>query len=281
MPWLRSRTERASGITTWSIEWREGGRGGKVRARSLGAVTEREAEFELAAMQAGKATRRESRTVEAQKAVDDYLRHLKASGRREGTIEHDGDKLQPLVDAWAETPLARWSRSMLEGFLNDCEWAPYRVRNSLGVYRRFVAWCGAVGYACGDFVAGFKPPPGARPATERTALTGERGQVYLRACESSVRRAQTPLRPPAGPRCRRSQVEPAADHTPPGRDCRWAAPHVVAPRWLARTLAVADRGQAHCTRWPRAARGSSARHRRVDPRRSACPGALAGPRHAR
>lgn len=46
MPWLRSRTERSSGITTWALEWREGGRNGKVRARQLGAVTEKEAEFE-------------------------------------------------------------------------------------------------------------------------------------------------------------------------------------------------------------------------------------------
>ena len=54
VPWLRSRTERSSGITTWAIEWREGGRNGKVRARQLGAVTEEEAQYELAAMNAGK-----------------------------------------------------------------------------------------------------------------------------------------------------------------------------------------------------------------------------------
>lgn len=180
MPWLRSRTERSSGITTWSVEWREGGRHGKVRSRSLGPVTKKEAEYELAAMEAGKATRREKRTVEARRAVEDYLRHLKASGRRDGTIEHDADKLNPLLDAWADTPLSNWSRTMLEGFLNDREWAPYRVRNALGVYRRFVRWCDAVGYVCGDFVAGFKPPR-ARPANEREALTAEQCRRLLEA----------------------------------------------------------------------------------------------------
>lgn len=180
MAWLRSRTERSSGITTWAIEWREGGRGGTVRARQLGAVTEQEARYELAALDAGKTTRREQRTVDPQKAVDEYLRHLKASGRRPGTIEHDGDKLQPLVDTWTETPLARWSRTMLEGFLCDREWAPVRVRNALGVYRRFIAWCHAVGYVCGDFIAGFRPPR-ARPPEETGALTAEQARSLLDA----------------------------------------------------------------------------------------------------
>jgi hypothetical protein len=58
VPWLRSRTERSSGVTTWAIEWREGGRDGKVRSRSLGPVGEKEAQHELAAMQAGKTARR-------------------------------------------------------------------------------------------------------------------------------------------------------------------------------------------------------------------------------
>lgn len=180
MPWLRSRTERSSGITTWSVEWREGGRHGKVRSRSLGPVTKKEAEYELAAMEAGKATRREKRTVEARRAVEDYLRHLRASGRRDGTIEHDADKLNPLLDAWADTPLSHWTRAMLERFLNDRAWAPYRVRNALGVYRRFVRWCDAVGYVCGDFVAGFRPPR-ARPANEREALTAEQCRRLLEA----------------------------------------------------------------------------------------------------
>ncbi len=192
MPWLRSRTERSSGITTWSIEWREGGRGGKVRARQLGAVTEKEAEFELAAMQAGKTTRREKRTIDARRAVDEYLRHLKASGRRDGTIERDADKLNPLLDAWTETLLSNWSRSMLEGFLNDREWAPYRVRNALGVYRRFVKWCDAVGYVCGDFVAGFKPPR-ARPANEREALTAEQARKLLDAARGHYLEAPVAL----------------------------------------------------------------------------------------
>ena len=76
MAWLRSRTERSSGITTWALEWREGGRGGTVRARQLGAVTEQVTKYELAALDAGKTTRREQRTVDAQKAVNEYLRHL-------------------------------------------------------------------------------------------------------------------------------------------------------------------------------------------------------------
>jgi len=176
--WLRSRIERSSGLTTWAIEWREGGRGGKVRARQLGPVSEKEAEYELAAMEAGKKTRRVKRTVAPKRAVEDYLRHLKATGRRQGTIDHDRDKLRPLLDEWSHRPMADWSRTHLEALLTDRAWATTRVRNALGVYRRFIAWCDAVGIACGDFVAGFKPPR-ARPLEHREAYSPEQCRRLL------------------------------------------------------------------------------------------------------
>jgi integrase len=179
VPWLRSRTERSSGITTWVIEWREGGRGGKVRSRSLGAVTEKDAQYELAAMQAGKTARRGApQTADPKKAVDGYLTHLKVSGRRQGTIDHDADKLKPLLDEWADRPMAGWSRTMLEGLLDDRGWSPSRVRQALGVYRRFIGWCAAVGFACGDFVGDFKPPR-ARPLEHREALSAEQCRRLL------------------------------------------------------------------------------------------------------
>jgi integrase len=180
VPWLRSRTERSSGITTWAIEWREGGRKGKVRARQLGAVTEDEAQYELAAMNAGKRTRREKRVVTPTRAIEDYLRHLKASGRREGTVAHDRDKLKPLLDAWGHRPLAEWARQHLETLLAEKGWATTRVRNAVGVYRRFVSWCDQVGIACGDFVAGYKPPR-LRPPEEPEALTAEQARKLLDA----------------------------------------------------------------------------------------------------
>jgi len=179
MAWLRSRTERSTGLVAWSIEWREGGRGGKVRARQLGTVTEKEAQYELAAVNAGKKTQRAANgTVDPKIAVKEYLSHLKASGRRPGTIEHDQDKLKPLLDTWGHRPLAQWSRTMLEGLLAEREWSTSRVRQALGVYRRFIAWCHAVGYACGDFVSGFKPPR-ARPLEHREALSAEQARRLL------------------------------------------------------------------------------------------------------
>ncbi len=73
MPWLRSRTERSSGITTWAIEWREGGRHGTVRARQLGAVTEAKANLELAAMKAGHSRLpKVKRDLGARRASEDY-----------------------------------------------------------------------------------------------------------------------------------------------------------------------------------------------------------------
>ncbi len=59
-------------------------------------------------------------------------------------------------------------------------WSPSRVRQALGVYRRFIAWCGAVGYACGDFVGEFKPPR-ARPLEHREALSAEQCRRLLDA----------------------------------------------------------------------------------------------------
>lgn len=180
MPWLRSRTERSSGLEVWSIEWREGGRGGKVRSRSLGPVSDKEAQYELAAMEAGKRTRREKRVVVPARAVEDYLRHLKASGRREGTVAHDRDKLKPLLDEWGHRPLSEWARPHLEALLAEKGWATTRVRNAVGVYRRFVTWCDQVGIVCGDFVAGYKPPR-LRPPEEPEALTAEQARKLLDA----------------------------------------------------------------------------------------------------
>ena len=91
MAWLRSRIERSTGVTTWAIEWREGGREGVVRSRSLGPVTEKEAEFQLAAERAGRGgLRRGAPAVTTpKKAVDAFLKHLKVSGRRQGTVALD------------------------------------------------------------------------------------------------------------------------------------------------------------------------------------------------
>ncbi|MEJ2202961.1 MAG: site-specific integrase [Gemmatimonadota bacterium] len=177
MAWLRSRIERSSGLTTYAIEWREGG---KVRSRQLGPVTEKEAQYELAAMEAGRRTRRAAVAVDAKRAVREYLKHLKVSGRRQGTIDHDQDKLKPLLDEWGDRPMAGWSRTMLERLLHDRSWSASRVRQALGVYRRFIAWCGAVGYLCGDFVGEMKPPR-ARPQEHREALSPEQCRRLLDA----------------------------------------------------------------------------------------------------
>lgn len=181
MPWLRSRIERSTGATTWAIEWREGGRAGVVRSRSLGPVTEKEAQFQLAAEQAGKGSRRSTPVVTTpKKAVEAFLKHLKVSGRRDGTIEHAADKMQPLLAEWSDRAMANWSRVMLEGLLAERGWGTSRVRGALGVYRRFIAWCVAVGYACGDFVGDFKPPR-ARPLEHREALSAEQCRRLLDA----------------------------------------------------------------------------------------------------
>ena len=148
MAWLRSRIERSIGVTTWAIEWREGGREGVVRSRSLGPVTEKEAEFQLAAERAGRGgLRRGAPAVTTpKKAVDAFLKHLKVSGRRQGTVDHAEDKFQPLLAEWTDRPMAKWSRAMLESLLAERGWGTSRVRGALGVYRRSIARCTAVGY---------------------------------------------------------------------------------------------------------------------------------------
>ena len=116
--------------------------------------------------------------MDAKRAVREYLKHLKVSGRRQGTLDHDQDKLKPLLDEWGDRPMAGWSRTMLEGLLHDRAWSSSRVRQALGVYRRFIAWCRAVGYLCGDFVGEFKPPR-ARPQEHREALSAEQCRRLL------------------------------------------------------------------------------------------------------
>ncbi len=79
--------------------------------------------------------------------------------------------------------MAGWSRTMLEALLQARGWSPSRVRQALGVYRRFIAWCAAVGYACGDFVGDFKPPR-ARPLEHREALSPEQCRRLLEAARN-------------------------------------------------------------------------------------------------
>jgi len=182
MAWLRSRIERSTGVTTWSLEWREGGRDGVVRSRSLGAITEKEAQFQLAAEHAGRGGSRRGAPVVAtpKKAVEAFLKHLKVSGRRQGTVDQAADKMQPLLSEWSDRPMAKWTRGMLETLLGERVWGTSRVRGALGVYRRFIAWCQAVGFACGDFVGDFKPPR-ARPLEHREALSAEQCRRLLDA----------------------------------------------------------------------------------------------------
>ena len=95
MAWLRPRIERSTGVTTWAVEWREGGRDGVVRSRSLGAVSDKEAEFRLGAERAGHGGPRRGAPVVTtpKKAVEAFLKHLKISGRRQGTVDHAEDKM--------------------------------------------------------------------------------------------------------------------------------------------------------------------------------------------
>jgi len=60
-------------------------------------------------MQAGKRTRCGAVAVDAKRSVREYLEHLKVSGRRQGTVDHDQDKLKPLLDEWGDRPMAGWS----------------------------------------------------------------------------------------------------------------------------------------------------------------------------
>lgn len=106
MPWLRSRTERSTGRTTWALEWREGGGRGKIRARSLGAVTEAEANLELAAAKAKAEGPRMPRTN-----WDARVKTLVAQ-LREALIAREQERLERRVDAMVsgilkeETPAA-------------------------------------------------------------------------------------------------------------------------------------------------------------------------------
>ncbi len=209
MAWLRSRIERSSGLTTYAIEWREGG---KVRARQLGPVTEKEAQYELAAMQAGKRTRRAAIAVDAKRAVREYLKHLKVSGRRQGTIDHDQDKLKPLLDEWGDRAMAGWSRAMLETLLHDRSWSSSRVRQALGVYRRFIAWCRAVGYVCGDFVGEFKPHgfDSPQPTLQPHDTHAELGAAGV-GRSTGHDRSRFPPHPPRGGRARNPVPRGEAD----------------------------------------------------------------------
>lgn len=183
MPWLRRMVARRTGLVTWSLEWREGGR---VRSRVLGPVGEATARYELAAMQAGKRLAAPAVATPAAEAVAGYLGSLEALGRRPGTVSHDRDKLGVLLRSMPG-PLRDWTRRDLERVLAGRAWCPSRVRSALGVYRRFVRWCRGVGVLCPDFVGDLKPPKDRRerrdqvlaPEELRRLLDAVRDHPYL------------------------------------------------------------------------------------------------------
>ena len=141
-------------------------------------LTEKEAEYELAAMNAGKRTRRAPTRRRRQARRPRVPEAPQGLGPPAGHARPRPDKLKPLLDEWGDRPMAEWSRPMLEALLHDRAWSTSRVRQALGVYRRFIAWCRAVGYVCGDFVGEFKPPR-ARPQEHREALSAEQCRRLL------------------------------------------------------------------------------------------------------
>ena len=131
MPWLRSRVERSTGLTTWALEWRDGT---KVRHRPLGAISKEEAQDELLdarrALRRGRAVAPALRQVAPEKALDLYCHHLKVLGRRPGTIYHTRNILGPLFRTWSAMPLTNWSRVDLQAYLAEHDWA--RPRHKTG-----------------------------------------------------------------------------------------------------------------------------------------------------
>lgn len=159
MPWLRSRTERSSGLKTWTLEWRDGH---TVRSRPLGPVSRDEAEDELAdarrALRRGRAVTPALRQVAPEKALDLYCSHLKAMGRRPGTLYHTQNILGPLFRTWSAMPLANWSRTDLQAYIAEHDWAPRTVQMLITAGKRFVRWAKESGIECADWVGSMKPP---------------------------------------------------------------------------------------------------------------------------
>lgn len=157
MPWLRSRTERSTGRTTWALEWREGGRHGKTRSRQLGAMTEAEANLELAAEKATAEGPRMLRTN-----WDARVKTLVAQ-LRAALIARERDRLEARVDA------------MVSGLLKDV--APATARRP-GRPARAVA-------------APVAPRPVKRGAYKRTAAQREAAAERMRRRWEAKRKGET------------------------------------------------------------------------------------------
>lgn len=151
MPWLRQRTERSTGLVTWSIEWREGR---TIRSKPLGPVTEEQAREQLAAMKTGAPIR----TPTAERALDRWLTYLRVQRLRQVTIDMNDGLLRPMVKRWDETPPPRWNRPMWEAWLAEHSWGPRSIQLRVQAARRWLAWCADNGVAVGNFLGSYKPP---------------------------------------------------------------------------------------------------------------------------
>ncbi len=89
--------------------------------------------------------------------LERFVRYLRPEGLKDETIGYYEKKLRPLVDAWQDVPLDRWSRRMFEDYLaSKPQWSTSSRRKMVAPAKRFRDWLVDQDADVRDFVGRFR-----------------------------------------------------------------------------------------------------------------------------
>ena len=155
--WIYWRTTKG-GARLASVRWY--GEDGRQRSKALGISDERVAEVFRKAKERELGTpshRARSPYATVQEAVGAFLEERKLTVRP-ATVAQYRQRLDWLLKAWKDVPVASWDRALYTAFLAKRKWSPRSIQLQTSICKLFIAWAHETAVAVPDFVGGYKPP---------------------------------------------------------------------------------------------------------------------------
>lgn len=148
-----------SGARHGHVQWRDP-LTGKVRSHALGPVDDLTMAVEVQrARIAIEGKPAAVRWLSSTDLLAAFLGHLTAKHNRPASITMTRQVLVPLFEAWKGTPVARWSRPMLEVYLAQHPgWAARTIQMLVNTCRHLARWAEEAGIGCPDFVGRLRAP---------------------------------------------------------------------------------------------------------------------------
>lgn len=163
MTWVDAPQRRRDGRLVQKIHWREGD---KHRSKTVPAHEPRlvQLHVEWARAQERKAQGRAAKhfTTDAEEALRAFLSHLRV-GRAPATVRYYAERLQPVWDALSVRPMAEWTQTHLEAFVQGKRdagegWSARTIQMTRQACKAFLRWAEGADVVVADFVGSFKAP---------------------------------------------------------------------------------------------------------------------------